>query len=164
MPEWVSAQTEQDQEGAQKESRGDRREGILALAEEPGASRENEGVSCLLKFKVASDWVWKRNPRLCSTALSSRVTLDFIVKRESCTGRREKDTCSYFLRTHPAWQMALAEWSLTLTQQPVCAPLTEVTYVSFSSQLLAEKKNCMLIHSFCCTVCLECDWMNVQNE
>lgn len=150
--EWASECTSGAGSGRRaKESRvGDRRKhtererGLFAVAYSAGASDSPGKGRCILPsshwgFELASDWLQSDRgfPRLWSTALSSNVTRDFVVKRERRTGRRERDTCSHFLCTQPAWQMALAEWSLTLTQRPVLAPLTEVTYVSSSPQLLA---------------------------
>lgn len=35
----------------------------------------------------------------------------------------------------PAWQMALEDWSLTLTQEPALPSLSEVTYAGFSARI-----------------------------
>ena len=113
MSKRASVVVEQDQEAegkrAERERRNGERERALCIGS-GGASRGSPGKGrCVLpsshgEFKLVSDWLKTDGgfPRFWSTAPSSNVTLDFVVKRERLPGRRERDTCSYFLCTQPA--------------------------------------------------------------
>ena len=123
MPERVSrrasVQTERDQEGernrAEKETEETRRErergreggGLCAVPEEQKQVAIPQEKGGAFFHLLIGDLNWLQSdrgfpPRSWSAALSSNVTRDFVVGVERRTGRRERDTCSYFLCTQPA--------------------------------------------------------------
>lgn len=106
----IRKESEIEQRRRQKkhgEREREREGGLCAVAEEQkqvAIPQEKGGLSFHL---LIGDLNWLQSdrgfpPRSWSAALSSNVTRDFVVEVERRTGRRERDTCSYFLCTQPA--------------------------------------------------------------